>query len=168
VTFPWTVYEQYFREHQYDLATQTFGPWFGEQIIALLVNAVASAVALMILYAVFRAAPRIWWMWGTGVAIVLLIMAAVVVPVFIAPLFNTYKPLMDPAIRDPISRAGSRQRNPGGSGLRIRRLTADHARQRQRVGFSRHDPDFFERQSSQECSLPEIRHVMSHEMGHFV
>ena len=28
--FPLTVYEEYFREHKYGLATQTFGPWMGD------------------------------------------------------------------------------------------------------------------------------------------
>ena len=28
-TFSWTVYADFYREHQYGLATQTFWPWFG-------------------------------------------------------------------------------------------------------------------------------------------
>src|ERR1035437_9059466 len=32
LVFPLTVYEDYFREHQYGLATQTFGPWMGDQM----------------------------------------------------------------------------------------------------------------------------------------
>src|ERR1017187_1303407 len=33
--FPLTVYEGYFREHKYGLATQTFGPWMGDQMKSL-------------------------------------------------------------------------------------------------------------------------------------
>src|SRR6202521_722412 len=32
LVFPLTVYEEYFREHKYGLATQTFGPWMGDQL----------------------------------------------------------------------------------------------------------------------------------------
>src|SRR5207248_11008798 len=31
LTFPLGWYEGYFREHQYGMATQTFGPWLGDQ-----------------------------------------------------------------------------------------------------------------------------------------
>jgi Zn-dependent protease with chaperone function len=168
VTFPWTVYEQYFREHQYGLATQTFGPWFAEQIIALLVNAGSGAVALMILYAVFRAAPRTWWMWGTGVAIFFLTLAAMVVPVFIAPLFNTYKPLTDPAIRDPILALARANEIPVDQVYQF-----DASRQTTRVsanvsGFLGTTRISLNDNLLKQCSLPEVRHVMSHEMGHFV
>ena len=37
---PLAIYEGYFRERQYGLATQTFGPWMGEQFEMLLVNMV--------------------------------------------------------------------------------------------------------------------------------
>ena len=31
LSFPLTVYERFFREHKYGLATQTFGPWFEDK-----------------------------------------------------------------------------------------------------------------------------------------
>src|SRR5256884_4167602 len=40
LVFPLTVYEEYFREHKYGLATQTFGPWMGDQLKNLGVNLV--------------------------------------------------------------------------------------------------------------------------------
>ena len=168
VSFPLTVYEQYFREHQYGLATQTFGPWFGEQIIVLLVNAVALALVLMVLYAVFRAAPRTWWMWGTGVAILFLMLGAMVAPVFVAPLLNTYKPLTDPAIRDPILALARANEIPVDQVYEF-----DASRQTTRVsanvsGFLGTTRISLNDNLLKQCSLPEIRHVMSHEMGHYV
>src|SRR6266568_5235125 len=63
--FPLNLYENFFREHQYGLATQTFVPWFREQLIGLGVVLVAGAIVLVVLYAVFRRASRTWWIWGT-------------------------------------------------------------------------------------------------------
>src|ERR1700738_1403347 len=71
LSFPLTFYQFFIREHQYGFATQTFGPWFVEQLVGLLVGLIAGIVALSILYAVFRHAPRSWWIWGTLVAVVL-------------------------------------------------------------------------------------------------
>src|ERR1017187_5917562 len=69
LSFPLDVYENFVREHQYDMATQTFGPWFGEQLIALLVAVIAFSLLLVVLYGVFRRAPNSWVLWGTAVAV---------------------------------------------------------------------------------------------------
>src|ERR1700736_2203798 len=58
LSFPLTFYQFFIREHQYGFATQTFGPWFVEQLVGLLVGLIAGIVALSILYAVFRRAPK--------------------------------------------------------------------------------------------------------------
>jgi STE24 endopeptidase len=168
VSFPLTVYEQYFREHQYGLATQTFGPWFADQIVILLVNAVGLALLLTVLYAFFRLAPRTWWMWGTGVAILFLILAAMVAPVFVAPLLNTYKPLTDAAVRDPILALARANEIPVDQVYEF-----DASRQTTRVsanvsGFLGTTRISLNDNLLKQCSLPEIRHVMGHEMGHYV
>ncbi len=168
LSFPLTIYEQFFREHKYGLSTQSFGPWFKEQIIMLGVNAIAMAIVLIVLYAVFRRAPRTWWMWGTGVAIFFLIMAAVVAPVFISPLLNTYTPVSDPAIRDPILALAKANDIPVDQVYQF-----DASRQTTRVsanvsGFLGTTRISLNDNLLKQCSLPEIRHVMGHEMGHYV
>src|SRR5436853_2956886 len=102
LSFPLSFYQQYIREHHYGFATQTFGPWFVEQLIGLIVGLIAGTIALSFLYAVFRRAPRSWWIWGTLVAVVLSFFGNFIAPVFVEPLFNTYKPLADATIRDSI------------------------------------------------------------------
>src|SRR5712692_7315708 len=102
LSFPLAFYQQFLREHQYGFATQTFGPWFLEQLIGLIVGLIAGTIALSILYAVFRRAPRSWWIWGTLVAVVLSFIGNFIAPIYVEPLFNTYKPLIDATIRDSI------------------------------------------------------------------
>ncbi|PWB79199.1 MAG: hypothetical protein C3F15_00115, partial [Holophagae bacterium] len=104
LSFPLTVYQGFFREHRYGLSTQTFGPWLGDRAKGLLVGAILGGLALMAIYAVFRRAPRTWWLWGAGVSVVFLVIAIAISPVFIEPLFNTYTPLQDESVRGPILR----------------------------------------------------------------
>lgn len=54
LSFPMTLYESYFREHQYALLNQTFGPWMQDQLVMLAVNLVLGAFLLMALFAVVR------------------------------------------------------------------------------------------------------------------
>ena len=46
LTFPLTLYDNYFRERQYGLLTQTFGPWMQEQLLGLALAAGLGGLAL--------------------------------------------------------------------------------------------------------------------------
>ena len=100
--FPLSVFTDFWREHQYGLATQTFGAWFGDEMKGLGLGLVLGAVLMLVLYAVLRRAGRTWWIWGAAVSMAFMSFVATIGPVYLAPLFNTYKPLENPAIRDPI------------------------------------------------------------------
>ena len=100
--FPWSVYTNYFREHQYGLANQTFGPWFREALIGLGLSLVLVPLLLIPLYGVFRRAPQTWWVWGTAVAMVFVVLGMLLAPVYIMPLFNTYEQVLDHEVAEPI------------------------------------------------------------------
>ena len=168
LSFPLGVYSGYFREHAYGLATQTFGPWFREQIISLAVEIVLTTILLIVLYAVFRRAQRTWWLWGTGVGVLGMAVLMLIAPVFIAPLFNTYKPLTDPKISGPILAMASANEIPVHQVFEV-----DASRQSNRVSANVSGLFGTARISLndnllKQCSLPEIRAVMAHEMGHYV
>jgi STE24 endopeptidase len=165
---PLLVYEKFFREHAYDLATQTFGPWFGEQLISLGVEAATFSVLVIILYAVFRRAPQTWWLWGAAVVVVLLAFAIMLSPIYIEPLFNKYKPLENAAISEPILVMARANQIPVTQVFEV-----DASRQSNRVsanvsGFLGTTRIALNDNLLKQCTLPEIRYVMAHEMGHFV
>jgi STE24 endopeptidase len=168
LSFPLTFYQQFIREHQYGFATQTFGAWFLEQLIGLVVGLIAGVIALSILYAVFRRAPRTWWIWGTLVAVVLSFVGNFVAPVYVEPLFNSYKPLTDPNIRDPILAMAQANQIPVKQVFEV-----DASRQTTRVsanvsGLLGTTRIALNDNLLKQCTLPEIRAVMAHEMGHYV
>src|SRR6266536_1151733 len=168
LSFPLAVYENFYREHKYGLATQSFVPWFREQLIGFGVMLIAGTLLLIVLYAVFRHAPRIWWIWGTVVMIIFLAALVFIAPVFIEPLFNTYKPITNPAIRDPILAMAQANEIPVKQVLEV-----DASRQTTRVsanvsGFLGTTRIALNDNLLKQCTLPEIRMVMAHEMGHYV
>ncbi|MEE8277633.1 MAG: M48 family metallopeptidase [Thermoanaerobaculia bacterium] len=166
--FPLTVYRDFIREHQYGLATQTFGPWFREQLIDLGLSLVLFSILLVPLYGVFRRAPKTWWLWGSIVSVAFLIFAVLIAPVTIDPLFNTYVPLEDENVREPILSIAR------ANGIEVDRVYQyDASRQTTRIsanvsGFLgtmriRLNDNLLDR-----CSLTEIKAVMGHEIGHYV
>jgi STE24 endopeptidase len=168
LSFPLNLYENFFREHQYGLATQSFAPWFREQLLGLALALVGGTLLVVVLYAVFRRAPRTWWIWGTIVMIIYSGTLVLIAPVYIEPLFNTYKPLTDPKIRDPILAMARANEIPVKQVFEV-----DASRQTTRVsanvsGLLGTTRVALNDNLLKQCTLPEIRAVMAHEMGHYV
>jgi STE24 endopeptidase len=168
LSFPLNVYEHFFREHQYGLATQSFPAWFREQLIGLGITLIGGTIFLIALYAVFRRAPKTWWIWGTGVALVFSFVLVFIAPVFIEPLFNTYKPLTKPEISEPILVMARANQIPVKQVFEV-----DASRQTARVsanvsGILGTTRIALNDNLLKQCTVPEIRAVMAHEMGHYV
>jgi STE24 endopeptidase len=168
LSFSLNLYENFFREHQYGLATQSFLPWFREQLIGLGLALIGGALLLIVLYAVFRHAPRTWWIWGTIVMIIFLAALLFIAPVYIEPLFNSYKPITNPEIRDPILTMARANQIPVNQVFEV-----DASRQTARIsanvsGFLGTTRIALNDNLLKQCTLPEIRMVMAHEMGHYV
>src|SRR5438270_3597392 len=166
--FPLDFYEHFVREHQYGLATQSFLPWFREQLIGFGITIMRGTTLLIALYAVFRRAPRTWWVWGTVVAVLFMSVVVIITPVFVEPLFNTYNPLTNPEIRNPILAMARANQIPTRQVFEV-----DASRQTTRVsanvaGFLGTTRIALNDNLLKQCTLPEIRAVMAHEMGHYV
>lgn len=168
LTFPLTVYEGFYREHKYGLATHTFESWAGDQLKGLAFGLIALPLLLIALYAIFRKAPRTWWIWATCVMVAFSFVVQFVFPVFVAPAFNKYTPLEDPALREPILALARANQIPVD-----KVFVVDASRQTTRVsanvaGFLGTTRIALNDNLLKQCTLPEIRAVMAHEMGHYV
>src|SRR6266436_4155125 len=168
LVFPFTVYEEYFREHKYGLATQTFGPWMGDQMKGLGVNLVLGGLLAMLLFGVVRRLPRTWWIWGAVVTTLFLIFAALIAPVYIFPIFNKITRLDDPKIVDPILSMARANGIPAKDVYQI-----DASRQTRRMsanvsGFANTMRITLNDNLLRRGSPEEIQAVMGHEMGHYV
>ena len=168
LSLPLAIYQGYVREHAYGMATQTFGPWFVEQLIGLGVATLATALAVAIFYAVIRRTGERWWLWGTGVAVALSIVVLLIAPVWIDPLFNTYKPVEDSGIKTAVLAMAKANGVPVDNVYEF-----DASRQTTRISANvsgifgtaavRLNDNLLRR-----STVPEIRSVMAHEMGHYV
>jgi STE24 endopeptidase len=167
LSLPLTIYQGWIRERQYGMATQTFGPWFIDQLKALGVMVVAFALGAAIFYAVMRRARERWWIWGTVVTMAMLVFTGMVSPVVIDPLFNTYKPVTDPAVKSAVLQMARADGVPVDDVYEF-----DASQQTTRVSANvsgilgtaavRLNDNLLR------TSLPEIRAVMGHELGHYV
>jgi STE24 endopeptidase len=168
LTLPWSLYEGYFREHQYGLSNMSLGAWLGEQGTGLVVELILATLALVIIYAVVRKATRTWWLWGAGVAIVFAIFVATIAPVYIAPLFNTYKSLPDSPLKAQILSMARANGIPASdvywfdASRQSKRISANVSGMFGTTRISLND-NLLHRSTPEE-----IKAVLGHEMGHYV
>ena len=168
LSLPLTIYVGFVREQSYGMSTQTFVAWASEQLVGLAINVVLGAVVFAVLYAVIRRTGERWWIWGTGLGVAFLAIMIALSPVFIEPLFNTYKPVENGAIKTAVLQMAHANGVPVDNVYEF-----DASRQTTRISANvtglfgtaavRLNDNLLRRTSE-----AEIRAVMGHELGHYV
>ncbi len=168
LTLPWTIYTAFVREHQYGLSNQSFGAWAGEQAIGLGLQLVFGALVLMAIFAVIQRSPKRWWLWGAGVTTSFMLLSVLIAPVFIAPLFNDYKPMPAGPLRDEIIAMARAHDVPADdvyvvdASKQSKRISANVSGLGPTIRISLND-NLLNRTSPEE-----VKAVMGHELGHYV
>lgn len=168
LTLPINIYENFIREHQYDLSNLTFGKWFGEEMISLGLELVFGSLVIALLYIALRRAKQNWWIWGGIIAMVFLIISMFIGPVFISPLFNEYKPLTEGELKEEILSLARANGVPTSEVYQF-----DASKQTSRIsanvsGFGNTTRISLNDNLLNTCTPAEIKSVMAHEMGHYV
>ncbi|EAQ96848.1 Zn-dependent protease with chaperone function [Congregibacter litoralis KT71] len=100
--FPLTWFSDFYTEHKYGLATQSFSAWFGDFLIEGGVTTLLFALFVGLLYLVIRRTQDNWWAWGSGLSVGFMLFALFISPVFIDPLFNEYRPMDEGPLKERI------------------------------------------------------------------
>jgi STE24 endopeptidase len=165
---PLGIYEGFVRERQYGLATQTFGPWMGDQFKMLLVNLLVSCLGVPFLFLIVRKRERSWWIWGAVSTLVFMVIGIALGPVYLQPIFNKIQRLDDPKVTAPILRMAHANGIPTNDVYEI-----DASKQTTRMsanvsGFANTMRITLNDNLLRRGSPEEIQAVMGHEMGHYV
>lgn len=168
LSLPWSIYAGFVREHQYGLATQDFAAWFGDAIKGLVVSVVILPLVLATVYAAVRRTGSRWWLWASGIAFVFTLFAMMLAPVYVEPLFNSYQPLRAGPAREAVLSLARANGIPTDNVVEF-----DASRQTTRIsanvaGFAGTTRVALNDNLLNGTSLPEIKAVLGHEMGHYV
>ena len=168
IMLPWSVYEGYFREHQYGMSNQDLAAWLGDQAKGLAITLILGTLAITVVYAVLRRAPRTWWLWGALVTMAFAIFAAAIAPVYLEPVFNNFKPLDEGPLKREILSMARANGIPAtdvyqfDASRQTKRMSAHVSGMFGTVQISMND-NLLRRGSPEE-----IESVLGHEMGHYV
>lgn len=168
ITFPLNIYQGYFREHQYNLSNLTFGGWMGDEIKGLVLSILFGGLILMLIYIAIRKVKQNWWIWASGIAIIFVVIGLFIGPVFISPLFNKYKPLDEGQLKNEILSIARANGVPANNVYQFdaskqsNRISANVSGIGSTIRISLND-NLINR-----SSIPEVKAVMAHEIGHYV
>jgi STE24 endopeptidase len=168
IELPLSLYTDFFREHQYGLSEQSFGGWLRDDLVVLAANIVLLSVALAVIYAAVRRAGARWWIWATGLSFVFLMIVQLIAPVYLLPLLNDYKPLPDGPVKSAVLSLARANQVPTNhvewfdASKQTTRLSANVAGLLNTTRIALND------NLLNKSSLPEIKAVLGHEMGHYV
>lgn len=135
---------------------------------ALAITIVLGSRFIALLYWIVRRAGNIWWAWGAGLVTLSTLFVFVIGPIFIDPLFNEYRPVPAGATRDSIlslARANGIAADDVYVFNASKQTTRISAKVAGALGTAR---IALNDNLLNNTSLPEIRAVMAHELGHYV
>lgn len=168
LAFPLSIYTGFFREHKYDLSNMDFTGWFTEEMIGLVLTVILGGIFITILYAIIRKVKNNWWIWCSCFTSIFLIFLLLIQPVFIAPLFNKYKPMEDSKIKKEILSMARANGVPAdnvyefNASKQSNRISANVSGIGSTIRISLND------NLLNQCTPAEIKAVMAHETGHYV
>ncbi|GAA4924734.1 M48 family metallopeptidase [Stackebrandtia albiflava] len=97
---------------RFGLSTQTWGAWAADLAKSYGVTVVTAAIMLAGLYGLMRLSPRLWWLWASAAAGVLVVVMSAVYPVVVEPLFNRFTPMADGPLRTELIEMAERDGLP--------------------------------------------------------
>ena len=168
VTLPWSLYEGYFREHQYGMSNQDMTAFMVDQIKGLGLGLVFGTLILTVIYAVIRKFTRTWWLWGSLVGVVFIVFGVLIGPTYLEPVFNKFYPLADGPQKQQILSMARANGIPAtdvyefDASKQTKRMSAHVSGIAGTTQISLND-NLINRGSPEE-----VQAVLGHEMGHYV
>lgn len=167
MTLPWALYTDYFREHRYGMSNYTLASFLGEWALGAAISVPVLGLAIAGIYVLVRRVRERWVWWATGATAVFILFVFTVQPVLVEPLFNDYRPLPAGEVRDSILALAHEAKVPVDDVYGF-----DASKQTKRISANVSGLGGTARIALNDnllhgTTLPEIRAVMGHEMGHY-
>ena len=165
---PFAWYAGFVRRHAYGLSTETAGQWLGDWAKGTAITGLVAALVLWIPYRLLRASPTRWWLWTGLLTAPFTVLAMIVTPVWIAPLFDEYGPMRDRALEARIHGLAARAGIPDSRIYEVQKSDETHQVNAYVTGFGGTKRIVLWDTLVDRLRPDEVLFVMGHEIGHFV
>jgi STE24 endopeptidase len=167
LTLPLSWYATFRIEERFGFNKMTLSLWLGDLVKGSLVGAlIGLPIAALVLW-LMGAAGTTWWLWAWGVWMAFNLLALVLYPTLIAPLFNKFEPLSDDTLKARVNALMQR------CGFAAKGLFVMDGSKRSAhanayfTGFGAAKRVVFFDTLLKQLSPQEIDAVLAHELGHY-
>ena len=164
---PLTLHSTFRIEGRYGFNTMTWSLFWRDLLKGLVLSAVLGVPLLYAIFALMGVFGKVWWLWAFGLMLAFQIIMMILYPIFIAPLFNRFKPLEDGDLKRDLLELAGRLRFPAG-GIFVmdgsRRSLHSNA---YFTGFGRFRRIVLFDTLIRQMERPELLGVLAHEIGHY-
>lgn len=168
VMLPLTYYEEFARQHAYGLSNQTLQKWWTDSLTSLAVVCVTAGLFLWVPYLLLRKSPRRWWLYTAAAAIPFIVIANLIAPIWIAPLFNRFEPMRDKALETRILALADRAGIEGSRVFEVNKSVDTKTMNAYAAGLWQTKRIVLWDTIIARLDDRELLFVMGHEMGHYV
>ncbi|MDH6590778.1 STE24 endopeptidase [Variovorax sp. TBS-050B] len=164
---PFTLWQIFRLEERFGFNKMSFGLWLRDTVVSTLIGAaIGLPLAALILW-IMGAAGSTWWLWAWAAWMGFNLLMMLVYPMFIAPLYNKFKPLEDPTVKERVTALMKR------CGFRAKGLFVMDGSRRSAhanayfTGFGASKRVVFYDTLLRQLNAAEMEAVLAHELGHF-
>jgi STE24 endopeptidase len=168
LSLPLAIVSGFLREKRYGFMNQGFDGWMGDRGKQFLVSLLVRLLLVPLLYLLMRRIGRGWWLPGAALTIACTVFGIVVTPVFVDPLFNTFTPLRDQALKQEILDMAHREGIPAHEVYEMNASRQSGHNNAYVTGLFGTQRIVLYDTLLKRFAPREIRSVMGHEMGHYV
>ena len=164
---PFTLYSTFRLEEGFGFNKMTFRLWLADMLKGTLIGALIGLPIAAVILWLMGSAGRMWWLWAWGVWMAFNLMALVLYPTVIAPMFNKFKPLEDETLKVRVTALMQR------CGFAAKGLFVMDGSKRSAhanayfTGFGAAKRVVFYDTLLQQLKPAEVDAVLAHELGHF-
>ena len=164
---PFTLYQTFVIEQRFGFNKTSLKLWLQDFAKSLLLSALIGLPFITLVIWMMGATGPWWWLWVWGVWMGFNLLALLIYPTWIAPLFNKFQPLEDPQVKERVSQLMAR------CGFTSKGFFVMDGSKRSAhanayfTGFGASKRVVFYDTLLAQLSPPEVDAVLAHELGHF-
>ena len=167
VGLPLDLYRTFGLEARFGFNRTTLATYLTDLLKSTLLGFVLGAPVACVLLALMAAAGKAWWLYGWGVWVLLSLGIGYLWPAFIAPLFNTFKPLEPGPLKDAVERIVTRcGYTADGVSIMDGSRRSGHGNA-YFTGFGRHKRIVLFDTLAERLEPTEVEAVLAHELAHY-
>lgn len=168
LNFPFDLYMEYIRPHQYDVTKQTFFSWLTLYGVSSLIDlCLYVPLALLFYWIVLKSAKR-WWIYNSLLVIASIIFIQLVQPIWIDPLLNDYYPLKNGELKEKIEQLATKAGIQNATILEVDKSKETNLENAYVIGFGSSHRIVLWDTIVNNMPQEELLVVVAHEMGHYV